>query len=210
MKLPEPGLPTALSRLSECFASLPGVGSKSARRMAFHILNISDERAAEFAEAILGAKRDIHTCRVCGNLSDGDLCVICASDRRDGAKICVVETAVDLLSIERTREYDGLYHVLGGVISPLRRITPDDLNIQPLIKRISAGGNGENSAINEVIMATNPGAEGEATAMYLSRLIRPFGVRVTRLAYGIPVGGNVEFSDNATLYRALEGRVEVE
>ncbi|MDR2360587.1 MAG: recombination mediator RecR [Oscillospiraceae bacterium] len=209
MKLPETGLPTALSRLADSFAALPGVGSKSARRMAFHILNFSDERAAEFADAILSVKRDIRACRVCGNLSDDELCAICSSDRRDVSKICVVETAADLLSIERTREYDGLYHVLGGVISPIRRITPDSLNIKTLLRRISDGGNGESAPITEVIMATNPGAEGEATAMYLSRLIRPFGVRVTRLAYGIPVGGNVEFSDNATLYRALEGRVDV-
>jgi recombination protein RecR len=203
MKITDGILPNALERLTEQFASLPGVGMKSAQRMAFFMLAQSDEKVQLFAEALLDAKRNIRRCRECQNLTDLGTCSICRSDRRDHSTICVVEGPKELLALERTREYGGVYHVLHGVISPMRRIGPDDITVKELLSRIDG-------SVHEVIMATNPGAEGEATSMYLSRLLRPLGVKVTRLAYGIPVGGNLEFADDATLYRALEGRVEIE
>jgi len=203
MRITDGALPNALERLTEQFASLPGVGMKSAQRMAFFVLAQSDEKVQAFSDALLEAKRGIHRCPECQNLTDLDTCPLCRSDRRDHSTICVVEGPKELLAVERTREYGGVYHVLHGVISPLRRIGPEDITINELLKRIDG-------SVHEVIMATNPGAEGEATSMYISRLLRPLGVKVTRLAYGIPVGGNLEFADDATLYRALEGRVEVE
>ena len=195
--------PASLENLIDKFASLPGVGRKSAQRLAFHLLGLPDAEAISFADAILDAKKNVHTCRVCQNLTEGELCAICASDRRDRGTICVVSEPRDVLSIERGREYNGTYHVLHGVLSPMNHIGPDDLRIKELLKRVAE------EDVQEVIMATNPDTEGEATAMYLSRLLKPFGVRVTRLAYGIPVGANLQFTDDATLSRALEGRTEL-
>ena len=197
-------LPPALETLVEHFAKLPGVGRKSAQRLAFHILGQSDEDAEAFAQAILNAKKSIHCCPVCQNLTEGDgPCSIYSSPRRDHSLICVVADPKDVMAMERSREYGGLYHVLHGVISPMSHVGPDDLHIKSLVERVAAGG------ISEVIMATNPDTEGEATAMYLCRLLKPFGVKITRLAYGIPVGSHLEYADDATLMRALEGRREL-
>ena len=197
-------LPPALEALVEHFAKLPGVGRKSAQRLAFHILGQSDEDAEAFAQAILNAKKSIHCCPVCQNLTEGDgPCSICSSPRRDHSLICVVADPKDVMAMERSREYGGLYHVLHGVISPMSHVGPDDLHIKSLVERVAAGG------VAEVIMATNPDTEGEATAMYLCRLLKPFGVKITRLAYGIHVGSHLEYADDATLMRALEGRREL-
>ena len=195
--------PAPLEKLVEQFASLPGIGGKSAQRLAFHILNLSDQEAQEFADAIVDAKRSVTCCPVCQNLTAGGLCHICASPKRDEGLICVVADPRDVAAMERAREYNGRYHVLHGVISPMNHVGPDDLEIKSLLARVAQGG------IREVIMATNPDTEGEATAMYLARLLKPFDVKVTRLAYGIPVGGHLEFADDATLMRALEGRREI-
>lgn len=194
-----------VERLIEAFAKLPGIGQKTAQRLAFHILDLPNEEAEGFAEAILEAKRTIFTCKVCQNLTDSELCPICADSTRDRSQICVVADPKDVIAFERTREYNGLYHVLHGVVSPLNHIGPDDIRIRELLHRIGD----ENEDIREVIIATNPDTEGEATAMYISRLLRPFGIRVTRLAYGIPVGGHLEYIDEVTLMRALEGRREI-
>lgn len=195
--------PKSLENLIDKFAALPGVGRKSAQRLAFHVLSLPEGAAEAFADAITQARRSVHCCTVCQNLTEGEVCAICSSDRRDKGVICVVSEPRDVLSIERSREYNGVYHVLHGVLSPMSRIGPDDLRINELMKRVAAGG------VNELIMATNPDTEGEATAMYISRLVKPFDVKVTRLAYGIPVGSNLEFADDATLTRAMEGRVEM-
>ena len=195
--------PAPLEKLVEQFASLPGIGGKSAQRLAFHILSLTEQEAQEFADAIVEAKRSVTCCPVCRNLTAGGLCPICASPKRDEGVICVVADPRDVVAMERAREYSGRYHVLHGVISPMNHVGPDDLEIKSLVDRVARGD------IREVIMATNPDTEGEATAMYLARLLRPFGVRVTRLAYGIPVGGHLEFADAATLMRALEGRREM-
>ena len=195
--------PAAFETLTEQFARLPGIGSKTAQRLAFHVLSLPDDAAAEFASAILQAKKTIHTCPVCQNLTDEPVCSICSDPQRDHGQICVVAEPKDVIAMERTREYHGLYHVLHGVISPLNHIGPDDIRIQELVKRVAAGG------ITEVIMATNPDTEGEATAMYIARLLKPFDVKITRLAYGIPVGSNLEYADDATLLRALAGRMEM-
>jgi len=193
--------PPALENLVEHFARLPGIGMKSAQRLAFHVLSQPEEEAAAFAQAIVEAKRAIHCCPVCQNLTEGEgPCPICESAKRDRSQICVVADPKDVVALERGREYNGLYHVLHGVLSPMNHVGPDDLHIKSLVERVAAGG------ISEVIMATNPDTEGEATAMYLSRLLKPFQVKVTRLAYGIPVGGHLEYADDATLMRALEGR----
>ena len=196
--------PPALEQLVEQFAKLPGVGVKSAQRLAFHLRAQPEEEAAQFAQAILAAKRSIHCCPLCQNLTEGDgPCPICASSRRDSSLICVVADPKDVAALERSREYNGLYHVLHGVISPMNHVSPDDLHIKSLVERVAGG------TVSEVIMATNPDTEGETTAMYLSRLLRPFSVRLTRLAYGIPVGSHLEYADDATLMRALEGRQEI-
>ena len=195
--------PAPLEKLVEQFARLPGIGGKSAQRLAFFVLGLPEEEAREFAGAIVDAKRSITCCPVCQNFTSGGLCPICASAKRDGSAVCVVADPRDVAAIERSREYNGRYHVLHGVISPMNRVGPDDLHIRSLVERVSAGG------IEEVIMATNPDTEGEATAMYLSRLLKPFQVKVTRLAYGIPVGSHLEYADDATLVRALEGRREI-
>ena len=195
--------PAALERLSEQFARLPGIGSKTAQRLAFQVLSMPQEQAQEFADAILDAKRSIHTCPVCQNLTDEEMCPICADETRDHSTICVVAEPRDVIAMERSREYTGVYHVLHGVISPLNHVGPDDIRIRELLARLQDG------SVQEVIMATNPDTEGEATAMYRSRLLRPIGVKVTRLAYGIPVGSQLEYADEVTLLRALEGRREM-
>jgi recombination protein RecR len=192
-----------LEALVEYFQRLPGVGRKTAQRLAFFVLSMSGEDAEGFANAIRAAKRTIHPCKICQNLTEGEICPICGDTRRDGGVICVVADPKDVMAIERTREYRGLYHVLHGAISPLGDVGPDQLRIAELIRRVSAGG------VREVIMATNPDTEGETTALYIARLLRPFGISVTRLAYGIPVGAHLEFSDEVTLTRALEGRREM-
>ena len=195
--------PAPLEKLVEQFARLPGIGSKSAQRLAFHVLDLPMEEAQEFADAIVAAKKSVTLCPVCQNLTEGGLCPICASPKRDGSVICVVADSRDVIAMERAREFNGRYHVLHGVLSPMNHVGPDDLHIKSLLDRVAAGG------IEEVIMATNPDTEGEATALYIARLLKPFGVKVTRLAYGIPVGGHLEFADDATLMRALAGRQEL-
>ncbi len=189
-----------LARLIEQFERMPGIGKKSAQRIAFHVLGMSEKEAKNFAQCIIDAKEKIHRCSVCGDLTDGELCPICDNISRDKGLICVVENPADVLAFERTREYKGVYHVLHGVISPINGIGPEELNVKSLIARVSTGD------IKEVIMATDPTVEGEATAMYLSKLIKPFGVTVSRLAYGVPVGGDLEYADEITLQRAIEGR----
>ena len=195
--------PAALERLTEQFARLPGIGGKTAQRLAFHVLSLPQEEAKEFAQAILDARRTVRTCKVCQNLTDQEVCPICGNPERDQGLICVVAEPKDVIAMERSREYHGVYHVLHGVISPLNHVGPDDLRIRELLDRVAQGG------VREVIMATNPDTEGEATAMYLSRLLRPLEVKVTRLAYGIPVGSQLEYADEVTLLRALEGRREI-
>ncbi len=195
--------PAALERLTEQFARLPGIGGKTAQRLAFHILSLPPEGAEDFAAAILEAREKVHPCPVCQNLTDQELCPVCAGEERDHGLICVVAEPRDVVAMERAREYQGVYHVLHGVISPLDHRGPDDIRIKELLARVGEGG------VREVIMATNPDTEGEATAMYLSRLLRPLGVKVTRLAYGIPVGSQLEYADEITLLRALEGRQEI-
>ena len=195
--------PASLDNLIDRFAALPGIGRKSAQRLAFYVLSLPDAEANAFANAILSAKKEVKRCSVCRNYTDRDVCPICASDRRDRSMICVVSDPKDVLSIERAREYNGLDHVLHGVISPMNHIGPDDIGVKELLVRAAE------DEVKEIIMATNPDTEGEATALYISRLLKPFGLRVTRLAYGIPVGSNLEFADDATLTRAIEGRTEL-
>ena len=195
--------PAALERLSEQFARLPGIGSKTAQRLAFYMLGLPQELAEEFAETILQARRTVHLCPICQNLTDQDVCPICADPERDQSLICVVAEPKDVIAMERAREYTGVYHVLHGVISPLSHVGPDDIRIRELLERVQSG------TVREIIMATNPDTEGEATAMYLSRLLRGLGVKVTRLAYGIPVGSQLEYADEVTLLRALNGRQEM-
>ena len=195
--------PAALQNLSDQFARLPGIGGKTAQRLAFHVLSLPLEEAEEFAQAIVQAKREVHTCPQCQNLTDRELCPICDDDTRDASTICVVAEPKDVIAMERSREYRGVYHVLHGVISPLNHVTQDDIRIKELLRRVGTG------TVKEVIMVTNPDTEGEATAMYISRLLRPMEVKVTRLAYGIPVGSQLEYADEVTLSRALEGRQEI-
>ena len=195
--------PTALQELADQFARLPGIGGKTAQRLAFHVLELDEEDAKAFAEAILAAKQTVHTCPVCQNLTDREVCPICDNEMRDASTICVVAEPRDVIAMERSREFNGLYHVLHGVISPLNHVTQDDIRIKELLMRVASG------QVREVIMATNPDTEGEATAMYISRLLRPMEVKVTRLAYGVPVGSQLEYADEVTLSRALEGRQEI-
>lgn len=193
----------ALQRLAEQFGRLRGVGRKSAMRMAFSVIELDDAAAEEFAKAIVDAKQSIHKCPICGNLTDKDVCYVCSDLSRDTGIICVVEDVKALMSIEKVREYKGVYHVLHGAISPVNGITPDKINIRGLIERV-----GRND-VREVIVATNPTQDGEVTAMYISKYLKPLGVKVTRLAYGIPVGADLEYADEITLGRALEGRRDV-
>ena len=193
----------SLRLLAEKFGRLEGVGKKSAMRMAFSVLELDEADAKAFADAILDAKAKIHLCPVCQNLTDRELCPVCADEERDASVICVVSDPKTVLAMEKVREFRGTYHVLHGLISPMNGITPEQLKIKELLSRVGSG------EVGEVIVATNPTVEGEATAMYLSRLLKPFGVRVTRLAYGVPVGADLEYADEITLFRALEGRRDV-
>ncbi len=189
--------------LTEQFAKLPGIGMKSAARLAYHVMSMNRADVEEFAQALLDAKQTVHYCRSCENLTDQALCPICGDDDRDHSTICVVENPKDIAAFERTGEYTGVYHVLHGLISPMKGVMPDDLRIRSLLSRVQAGG------ITEVIMATNPTVEGDATAAYISQLLKPLGVSVTRLAFGLPVGGQLEYADEVTLYKALENRNEM-
>jgi recombination protein RecR len=199
-----PAAPAPVVRLIEEFHKLPGVGPKSAQRLTYHLLRMPAAEAKALAEAILDVKERITFCSVCQNVTDSNPCRICASDRRDRSIICIVEEPLDILAMERSGSYHGLYHVLHGAISPMDGIGPDDLKIGELLSRLRSG------EVTEVILATNPNLEGEATAMYLTRLLRPLGPKVTRLARGLPVGGDLEYADDVTLTRAIEGRQEVE
>lgn len=189
--------------LAEHFARLPGIGMKSAQRLAYHVMSMTDEEAQSFADAIICAHSTVKRCKECQNLTENELCPICSDDMRDHSVICVVETPKDISAFERTNEYKGVYHVLHGLISPLDGITPDKIRLKELLARISGG------EVKEVIMATNPTVEGEATAMYISKLLKPLGVKVTRLAFGLPIGGSLEFADEVTLFKALENRSEI-
>ena len=195
--------PAALQDLADHFARLPGIGGKTAQRLAFYMLGLPEAEAKAFADAILAAKRTVHTCPVCQNLTDREVCPICDDEMRNRSVICVVAEPKDVIAMERSREFNGVYHVLHGVISPLNHITQDDIRVKELLQRVATG------EVAEVIMATNPDTEGEATAMYISRLLRPMEVKVTRLAYGVPVGSQLEYADEVTLSRALEGRQEI-
>ncbi len=192
-----------LERLADMFRRLDGIGGKSAMRLAFNVLDFSDDDARAFAEAIIDAKAKIHLCEKCQNLTTGDVCSICADDRRDRSVICVVEDPRALIAVEKIKEYRGLYHVLHGVISPMKRITPDKLKIRELLTRL------DDCTVKEIIIATNPTSEGDATAMYLARLITPLGVKVSRIANGVPIGGDLEFADELTLRRAISGRYDI-
>lgn len=194
--------PKALTKLIEEFGKLPGIGSKTAQRLAFHVINMEERAAAEFGAAIANAKKSIRFCSVCGNMSDSDPCFLCGNERRDKNLICVVQEPRDVIAMEKTREFGGTYHVLNGAISPMGGVGPDDIRIRELLIRITLD-------TKEVILATNPNVEGEATAMYIARLLKPMGVKVTRLAHGIPVGGDLEYADEVTLCKALEGRREL-
>ncbi|MBD5145108.1 MAG: recombination protein RecR [Ruminococcus sp.] len=189
--------------LAEQFAKLPGIGMKSAQRLAYHVMSMTEEDVKEFADALIRAHSTVKCCAECQNLTEDELCPICSDDMRDRSVICVVETPKDISAFERTNEYKGVYHVLHGLISPLDGITPDKIRLKELLARINKGG------VEEVIMATNPTVEGEATAMYISKLLKPLGVRVTRLAFGLPIGGTLEYADEVTLFKALENRNEI-
>lgn len=193
----------ALEKLVEQFQKIPSIGRKTAQRMAFHVLDLPENEAKEFADAIMEAHTKIHHCALCHNLTENELCPICESETRDHSLLCVVEDPRDIPALERTREFSGVYHVLHGTISPMNGVGPDQLTIKSLVERVSKG------EIKEVIMATNPTLEGDTTAMYIGKLIKPFEVKVTRLAYGIPVGADIEYADDVTLLRALEGRREL-
>lgn len=197
------GFTPALEKLVESFRRLPGIGYKSAVRMAFSVLEMDEENATAFAQAILEAKEKIGRCSLCCDISESEICPICSDPARRQDLICVVESPKDVIAIEKLNQFRGLYHVLGGLIDPMNGVTPEDLSIKQLLSRVSS------DAIDEVIVATNPSIEGEATAMYLAKLLRPFSVKVTRLAYGLPAGGELEYADEMTLYKALEGRIEI-
>ena len=192
-----------LRELIEEFNKLPGIGNKTAQRLAFYVMNLPEEKSAKLANAIINAKKNIRYCSVCQNLSESEVCNICSNTARDHSIICVMESPRDIMQMERTNEYKGVYHVLHGAISPMDNITPDDIKIKELVARVAEGGN------KEVIMATNPNLEGEATSMYISKLLKPFGVKVTKIAHGVPVGGELEFADEVTLGKALNWRVEI-
>lgn len=195
--------PEPIAKLIDAFTRLPGVGPKTAGRLAFHVLRMKEDDVLEFAKSLVSVKRNLHYCSVCCNVTDVDPCRICQDKSRDGSVICVVQEPKDLVAMERTKEYHGYYHVLHGAISPMEGIGPDELRIAELLKRLG------DDKVNELILATNPNIEGEATAMYLSRLVKPFGLRVTRIAHGLPVGGDLEYADEVTLSKALEGRREL-
>lgn len=195
--------PKPLARLINEMSKLPGIGSKTAQRLSFYILSLEDKEAEQLANAILTAKKEMKYCSVCGNLTDEDPCAICSDPSRNSETICVVESPKDVMAMERIREYNGLYHVLHGVISPMEGIGPEDINLMSLLKRL------QTTDVKELIIATNPNIEGEATAMYIARLIKPSGIKVSRIAHGIPVGGDLEYADEVTLLKAMEGRREL-
>ncbi|KGK86389.1 recombination mediator RecR [Clostridium sp. HMP27] len=194
--------PIAIEKLIEEFAKLPGIGYKTAQRLTLHVLNLPKEEVEEFSQALIKARGTIKYCSICGNFTDKDPCAICSNPSRDKEVICVIEQPKDIISLEKVREYNGTYHVLHGTISPMSGRGPDDINLKELIKRV-------NGDVKEIIVATNPNVEGEATAMYISKILKPFGVKVTRIAHGIPVGGDLEYADEVTLAKALEGRREI-
>ena len=196
--------PKPLNKLINELSKLPGIGGKTAQRLAFHILALEESEATALANSIVNAKRSLHYCSVCGNLTDTDPCEICSDESRDRTKVCVVETPHDVIAMERIREFKGLYHVLHGAISPVEGIGPNDINLKSLITRLQ-----QHDEIDEIIVATNPNIEGEATAMYIARLLKPSGIKVTRIAHGIPVGGDLEYADEVTLLKAMEGRREI-
>ncbi|MEK3888907.1 recombination mediator RecR [Bacillus sp. FSL K6-3431] len=198
MHYPEP-----ISKLIDSFMRLPGIGPKTAARLAFFVLNMKEDTVLDFAKALVNAKRDLGFCTVCGHITDQDPCYICKDERRDRSVICVVQEAKDVIAMEKMKEYSGLYHVLHGSISPMEGIGPEDINIPDLLKRL------QDDTVQEVILATNPNIEGEATAMYISRLLKPSGITVTRIAHGLPVGGDLEYADEVTLSKAMEGRREL-
>lgn len=195
--------PTPIAKLVDGFMRLPGIGPKTAQRLAFFVLTMEEDDVTDFAKALIGAKRDLHYCSVCNHITDRDPCMICDDNTRDKSVICVVQDPRDLLAMEKTREYHGLYHVLHGAISPMDGIGPEELRIPELLKRL------EDDVVQELILATDPNIEGEATAMYISKLVKPFGLKVTRIAHGLPVGGDLEYADEVTLTKALEGRREL-
>ncbi|ASR40200.1 recombination mediator RecR [Ligilactobacillus agilis] len=199
MQYPEP-----IAKLIDSYMKLPGIGAKSATRMAFYTIDMPADDVTDFAKALISAKRDLHYCSICGNITENDPCVICADKTRDQSKLIVVEQPKDVMSLEKMREYHGLYHVLHGVLSPIEGKGPEDLNITSLVKRLQ-----DNEAIQEVILATNATPEGEATAMYISRLLKPAGLKTTRLAHGLAVGSDIEYADEMTLFKAIEGRTEI-
>lgn len=194
--------PVSIEKLIEEFAKLPGIGHKTAQRLTLHVLNLPREEVNEFAEALVKARGTIKYCSVCGNYTEKDPCAICSNPNRDESTICVIEQPKDIMSIEKIREFNGVYHVLHGVISPMSGKGPDDINLKGLVRRI-------NGNVKEIIVATNPNVEGEATAMYISKILKPLGVKVTRIAHGVPVGGDLEYADEVTLSKAIEGRVEL-
>ena len=196
--------PKPLNKLINELSKLPGIGGKTAQRLAFHILALEESEATSLANSIVNAKRSLHYCSVCGNLTDTDPCEICSDESRDRTKVCVVETPQDVIAMERIREFKGLYHVLHGAISPVEGIGPNDINLKSLITRLQ-----QHDEVDEIIVATNPNIEGEATAMYIARLLKPSGIKVTRIAHGIPVGGDLEYADEVTLLKAMEGRREI-
>lgn len=196
--------PRPLNKLINELSKLPGIGGKTAQRLAFHILSLTDAEANELAETIVRAKQNLRYCSVCGNLTDTDPCRICSDSERDRSIICVVESPQDVMAMERIREFNGLYHVLHGAISPVEGIGPNDINLRSLITRLQG-----NDEVKEIIVATNPNIEGEATAMYISKLLKPSGIRITRIAHGLPVGGDLEYADEVTLLKAVEGRREL-
>ncbi|MBQ8972860.1 MAG: recombination protein RecR [Clostridia bacterium] len=193
----------AIARLVNQLSKLPGVGRKTAQRLAYHIVSLPEEQVRELAVAIFNGKKQIHTCPICGNFTDTDPCAICADDSRRRDILCVVRDPRDVGAMERMRDFNGRYHVLHGVISPMNGVGPDDIRIRELLARLADG------EVREVVLATNPDVEGEATASYIARLIKPMGVKVTRIAHGVPVGGELEYTDEVTLLRAFEGRREV-
>lgn len=198
MHYPEP-----ISKLIDSFMKLPGIGPKTAARLAFFIIDMKEDTVLEFAKALVQAKRDLGYCSICGHITDEDPCYVCRDEKRDKSVICVVEEAKDVIAMEKMKEYNGLYHVLHGAISPMEGIGPEDIHVAELLKRL------QDETVQEVILATNPNIEGEATAMYISRLIKPSGIKVTRIAHGLPVGGDLEYADEVTLSKALEGRREL-
>ncbi|EKZ5011996.1 TPA: recombination protein RecR [Listeria monocytogenes] len=198
MHYPEP-----ITKLIDSFMKLPGIGPKSAARLAFYVLDMKEDDVLDFAKALVDAKRNLSFCSVCGHITDKDPCYICADTSRDRSVICVVQESKDVIAMEKMRDFHGLYHVLHGTISPMDGIGPEDINIPDLLKRL------QDDMIEEVILATNPNVEGEATAMYISRLLKPSGIKVTRIAHGLPVGGDLEYADEVTLSKAMEGRREV-